>query len=135
MPNDLAVPMLVWEAYLYDELAMSTGGNRDSKTAENRLRIDMPSHPLAGGLSGSVGVLSAAAPVAIAVPGAGADVVASTVNGQPTIFAYDAGDTLADGSSAAAARIGFFLSFEAGTLITDAGWTLLDAAVTWLAPI
>ena len=150
------VTVITWEAFMFDEAKM-TGptvfqdfGNTNRSNAPADVQgpnfdiynVD-GSHPLAAGLSGTVNVYTDEAPrsVSYGIPGADADVVATAdaAGNFPTLFMYEAGDQLADGSVAAGARIGFFFgqqSTEAPNNVPPSfsnynanALSLLDAAV------
>ncbi len=131
--TDVAVPVIVWETWLYDDMGMcGATGDTDYGTDETAdgVAITAASHPLAAGFSGTV---STGASIGWGVPGANADIVA-TVPGnssQAAIFAYDQGDAMVSGS-APAARVGFYFSDETPAGLSSDGWTLFDTAVNWV---
>jgi len=146
--RDVATPVLVWEPMLFDDMGFAEGtatssgaatgnlGYTDQTPGFTTLDINSAVGELAAGLSGTVAVLNAADPeVNYAVTNAQALGVA-TLPGQPTkwsIFAYETGAQLyGDGGVARARRVGFFFSQAAPTNLTDNGWKLFDAAITWL---
>ena len=63
--------------------------------------------------------------------GSGAQLVA-TVGGRPTIFAYSAGATLADGVAAPGCRVAFPAYHTSVTRLNPNGKDLLDASLAWL---
>ena len=127
------VTIISWEAFMFDEAKMTGttvfqdfgNTNRSSAPIEvqgpnlNIFNVD-GSHPLAAGLSGTVNVYNDEPPrsVSYGIPGPDADVVATAdaAGNYPTLFRYEAGDQLADGSIAPGIRIGFFF----GQLSTEA---------------
>ncbi|HEX7898363.1 MAG TPA: hypothetical protein VF950_11430 [Planctomycetota bacterium] len=127
----IAVPVLVWEPRLYDEFDMIAGsvyGQDWGTRPTGRVRIDVPGHPLAAGLSGTVDV--GPAPLSF---GRAAGAVA-TIDGDPdraALFAYEAGAPMPGGSKAPARRVGIFLFNATAAGLTDAGGRLFDAAVRW----
>ncbi|MEM9562782.1 MAG: PQQ-dependent sugar dehydrogenase [Actinomycetota bacterium] len=127
------VPIITWEIFLYQSLGMTAGGssNRGEAGDFTSVIITDPTHPLAGGLSGTVGISSATA-FSWGEPTADADVVATLPNGQhPVIFAYEKHDIMADGSAAPAARIGTFPSFSTPTKWNGSGVDLFNAGPVW----
>jgi hypothetical protein len=146
--RDVDRPVLVWEPILFDDMGFAEGtattdgaatgnlGYTNQTPGFTTLDISPGAGELAAGLSGTVAVLNAADPeVNYAVTNAQALGVA-TLPGQPTkwsIFAYETGAQLyGDGGVARARRVGFFFSQAAPTNLTDNGWKLFDAAITWL---
>ncbi|GAA4424553.1 hypothetical protein GCM10023169_21320 [Georgenia halophila] len=125
------VPLLAW-AHLID-----AGLATESAVilVDDRVDVVAPEDPLAAGFSGRVTVYRGPGKVTWGEPAAGATVVARTVEGaRPAIFRYPAGATLADGSAAAAPRIGIFLGRPALApwLLSADGLALVDAALTEL---
>jgi hypothetical protein len=141
--RDLPVPVVVWEPSLFDDFGMT--GPEESRAcgvaaSSGEALISLPSHPLAGGLDGTVTVVSNGFDVhrlwmSYGTPGPAAAWVATWPGrpGRAVLFAYEQGAPMPGLPSAPARRVGFFL-FDDGRLhLTPAGWTLFDAAVTWAA--
>jgi hypothetical protein len=159
--KNVATPMIVAEAFLFDDFAMTAdtiwedwGHTFRDETPEPALQdgddslvIKDPAHALAAGLRGTVPVYNDIHNVNygfIPTMGTGVNVVA-TVDGAPdyaTLFVYEKGATLEDGTTAAERRIGFFLGqagIPAGQRVGDPQWdnlhangiALLDAAVDY----
>ncbi|PGH47518.1 beta-N-acetylglucosaminidase domain-containing protein [Streptomyces sp. Ru87] len=130
--TDAAVPVLVWEAYLFDDLGMA--GDPGETFRASRLRISDPGSPLAAGLDGEVAVYRGPDRVRWGTPGPEAEVAAVTADGdsRPALFGYRAGDRMAEGT-APAARVALFLGDEAvdPDVVTERGLDLFDAAVRW----
>jgi hypothetical protein len=130
--RDVATPVLTSEPGLYDNMGMVSVGKPEDHgfTADvTSVRIDDAASPLAAGLTGTVGVLATPGKIAWGVPGAAAARVAS-LPGAPTLatlFAYDKGAAM-PALVAPARRLAFF---QLGGVLTDGGWALFDAAVTW----
>ena len=113
--------------------------------AGDSLHIRKPTHPLAAGLSGKVKVYDVLYSLNFGLPSADADVIAS-INADgtfPTIFVYEKGDKLADGSVAPNKRIGTFLGQNANPSantplayedLSEAGRALFLAAVDYALP-
>jgi hypothetical protein len=142
--RELPVPILVWEAKLFDDLGMTgpmpAKDGPDSEGGLDRralgdLVIKDPLHPIAAGLSGAVRVTNAAqTEMNWAQPGPLAHWIA-TLPGEPTkagMFAYERGTPMI-GLTAPARRVGLFLYNLTATDLTESGWTLFDAAVRWCA--
>ncbi|MEZ5216315.1 MAG: immunoglobulin domain-containing protein [Ilumatobacteraceae bacterium] len=96
----LPVPILVWESYLFDDLRLSAAGSEDGGGSQTKVSVKLPQHPLAAGAAGTVTVVSKPGPLSLAKPGSDAEVVATSNTGRPTLFAYETGATLVDGTSA-----------------------------------
>ena len=131
------VPLIDWEWAVYDELGMdSNNAGGINLTTQTQIRITDPTHPLAAGLpAGLLTVLSAPGDVAsLAVPYPGAKVVATGVNSNAVIFAFEKGAPLhpARITNAPARRVGFFLANDTFRNATDAALGLFDAAVAWV---
>ncbi|MEL6890287.1 MAG: hypothetical protein AAFP84_01720, partial [Actinomycetota bacterium] len=128
---DAAVPILVSESYLFDEMSMTVVGRNGELANRTSIRITDATHPLAAGYSGSVGVFTSPARLGYGVPAGAGTAVANTggSSARSTIFAFETGDMVA-GSTAPAGRVGFFSSF--GAEFTSAGRDLTHAALDWL---
>jgi hypothetical protein len=153
--KDTDVPVVSFEAYMFDNadwVKRTEDGSNDFMNWGNTgrseveplglgkstdsLYIRKSDHPIAKGLSGKVQVYKQPYSLNFGIPSADADVVAS-VNADgtyPTLFVYDKGDKLADGSVAPNKRIALFLGQAANPTanfapdinnLTDAGKTLL----------
>jgi hypothetical protein len=148
--RELAVPLVLWEPNLYDELGMTgpeRGADLGVATGTGELVIKDPAHALAAGLGGSVAAVALPPPPAgeagpprrqpdrwmsYGQPGAHAQVVA-TWPGRPTravIFGYERGAPMV-GLPAPARRVGLYLHNRSPNLLTEAGWRLFDAAIVW----
>ncbi|MGH8222300.1 MAG: SGNH/GDSL hydrolase family protein [Woeseiaceae bacterium] len=133
--NQVSVPVIVYEPWLYDNLGLTGAVARtDYGRAQNQTKLRMTgTHPLTGGLSGIVTVGSAASAFSWGKPGAAAVVAATLRNNtaRPTIFAYEAGALLANGTTAPARRVAVHPNtgtFEAWNVN---GQKLFSAAVQW----
>ena len=125
-----AVPVVSWEGHLFDDMGWATS-SKESAVAQTKVAVADPGHPLAAGLTGSPDVYTSPAKLSVGFVGSAAHVVARdpSTPARATVFAYDAGSVLADGTIAPAARIGLFPTFEGLGLLSDAGWTIVDAAI------
>ncbi|MCX6467510.1 MAG: hypothetical protein NTW05_28595 [Pseudonocardiales bacterium] len=124
--RDVARPVVIWKASLYDEMRMSpaNGGTVD-RTA---VTVTAPADPLAAGRTGAVTVVTATSPLPHGGVATGAAVVA-TLDGRPTLFAYRTGAPMVGGMLAPACRIAFPLPSAGVSRLTPDGLTLLDRAV------
>lgn len=131
----VAVPVLAFEPWLYDNLGMTGSvasthyGRSGNKT---QIRV-IGTHPLAAGLSGVVTVSNSPVSQSWGKPGAAA-VVAATLKGnssKATIFGYEAGAELFNGTAAPARRVAVHLNSGATTAWNVNGRALFDAAVRW----
>jgi hypothetical protein len=85
---------------------------------------------MAAGRSGTVSFTSPQDNVSWGVPGAAADTVA-TAAGRATMFAYEPGDALVGGGTAAGCRIAFPLYQTGPTRFTTNAWAMVDATTSW----
>jgi hypothetical protein len=118
-------------------LRMTAGGAGNQGTVtQTTLDFIDAAHPLSAGRTGTLSVLSAAGSLGFGLvntaPG-GATVAAELTPGQPALFSYLAGATLADGSAAAGCRIGVPFESSTTTSLTADGTAVLDAAITFAA--
>lgn len=162
--KDTDIPVISFEAYMFDNadwVKRTDDGSNDFINwgntgrseveaiglgdALDSMQIRKSDHPIAGGLSGKVKVYGQPYSLTFGVPSADADVVAS-VNpdgSYPTIFVYEKGDKLVDGSIAPNKRIGLFLgqaanpnantTFDFANLTAD-GRKLFLNTVAYTAP-
>lgn len=134
--RDAAVPVLVAEPFLFDDMSMVHQGAGRELSGRDGVTITDPTHPLAAGLSGRVVVFEAPTGLNYGTLDSGAILdhqVANTggTSRRSTIFAYATGEQLVDGAGPArAGRVGLFPSF--GAQLTTDGQTLVGAAVDWL---
>lgn len=105
--RDAAVPVLTWEAYVLDDMAMATNPGETFRVS--RVRISNAASPLAAGLSGEVPVYRGEDRLRWGTPGAGADTAAPDP------------------------RVALFLGDEGldPEVLTDEGRRLFDAAVRY----
>jgi glucose/arabinose dehydrogenase len=130
----VVTPVLNWESALMDDLGMSatTAGNFGTTTGQTQVAIVNAAHPLAAGLTGTVGVVSPAAIFSWGVPNANAVIVARPPSqpGHASVFAYEKGVSM-PGLVAPGRRVGFFLEDATASSLTTQGRALFDAAVRW----
>jgi PKD repeat protein len=133
--RDVAVPVVVWEASIFDDMGLTgptSGSDFGEQTNRTSLIIGAPSHPLAAGLTGTRTVVSSPqtfkwgrpAPAAVQAANLGGD------GTRATIFGYEAGAAMRTGT-AAERRVGFFLHDQSANVLTTDGWKLFEAAVSW----
>lgn len=141
--RDVPVPIIVWEPSLYDDFGMT--GPEENKgcgvaASVGEALIREPGHPMAAGLDGAVTVITNGRNLhhlwmSYGTPGPAAAWVA-TWPGRPNralLFGYERGAPMPGLAAAPARRVGFFFYDDGRLHLTEAGWTLFDAAVTWAA--
>jgi hypothetical protein len=145
--REVAVPVIVWEPSLFDDLAM-TGPEEDgecgAQPSTGEAVVRHTSHPLAAGLNGLVQLVTPPTRsrggrsrpyMSFGSPGASATWIA-TWPGQPEralAFAYERGAPMVGLPAAPARRVGLFVFENNPTLFTESGWALFEAAVLWAA--
>ncbi len=131
--KSVTVPVITWEYALYDDMAMTntTSGTDYGYNTGTSMVITSASHPLAGGLSGTVNLYNTSTNIPFGVPSANAINVGtvSSTSTRKLEFAYDKNAAMVGGFTVNARRVGLFL-VDTATPTTDA-WTLFDAAVSW----
>jgi hypothetical protein len=145
--RDIAVPIIVWEPSLFDDLGMTgpeENGDCGVSPSNGEAVIKDPAHPLAAGVSGLVQLIApnrdgSGRPrrmeMTFGIPGPQAAWVA-TWPGRPTravVFAYERGQAMPGLASAPARRVGLFLYDRSPPQLTETGWALFDAALLWAA--
>jgi acyl-CoA thioesterase-1 len=133
--NQVAVPLIVYEASLYDNLGLTgTAAGTDFARRQNQTQLRIVgTSPLTAGLSGLVTVANSVSSFSWGKPAASA-VVAATLKGdstRATIFGYNAGAMLASGTSAPARRVAFYPNTGAINAWNANGQKLFGAAVQW----
>lgn len=127
----MAVPVMVWERHLFDELKMSEEKNWHTDPQDTFVVTD-PS--LTCGVSGEVTVASSGEhPMNRARPPASATVAAVREEGSDDAvwFGYGTGDALTDGSPAPAARVALWFSAQMPLHTNELGWKLFAHAVAF----
>jgi glucose/arabinose dehydrogenase/PKD repeat protein len=134
--RDLAVPVVLWEGALYDDMGMtSASGSFYGETGGlSSLAIADASHPAAGGLTGTPAVTTAATTLKWGRAGTSAFKVATLVGDatRTAVFGYETGAAM-PGLAAPARRAALFLHDTTASVMTAQGWTLFDATVNWAA--
>jgi hypothetical protein len=140
MYRDVPAPVMVWEPSLFDDFGM-TGPEENHgcgvAAGSGEAVINLPDHPMAAGLDGTVTVITNAHNrwLSYGTPGPAAASVA-TWPGRPNravLFAYDQGAPMPGLPAAPARRVGFFFYDDGRLHLTSSGWALFDAAVAWAA--
>ena len=143
--RDVAVPAVVWESYVYDDMQM-TGPTSDGdfgNVAEadwtTQVQVLDDTHPIATGYSTDevVEVYTDAAQMVWGMPSFSTVVPILALPDTDTFvtFAYDAGDEMVE-LAAPARRVGFFFHDDgtAGSgpeVATADAWKLFDNAILW----
>jgi len=131
--RDVAVPVIVWEASIFDDMGLTgpaSGSDFGEQTNRTSLVIGAPSHPLAGGLTGTRTVVSSPQTFKWGRPAPAAVQAANLGSARATIFGYEAGAAMRTGT-APERRVGFFLHDQSANVLTADGWKLFEAAVSW----
>lgn len=134
--TNATIPVINWEPFIFDDLGM-TGPVADTDFGiipQNQIDILLPDHPLAGGFTGTVTATTAQTDMSWGQPSANAVIVGvnPTIPAQSFIFGYEAGVEMV-GINAEARRVGLFLMDDTPGVLTEDGWALLIAAVSWAA--
>jgi hypothetical protein len=135
--NDSAIPVIIAEAYVLDNMHFTP--NQDTLILpedQTSILIEDSDHPIAGGLTGEVQVIDSPAMIQSCanmqddVPDAQ---IVATIGGNACIAAYEAGVTLADGTSVTPDRRVFIFPHTntIGAGMTDDGWGLVERSVLW----
>jgi hypothetical protein len=102
--------------------------------------INLPSHPMAAGLEGTITVITNRHDryrlwLSYGAPGPAAAAVATWPGrpGRALLFGYEQGAPMPGLPAAPARRVGFFFYDDGRLHLTPAGWALFDAAVGWAA--
>jgi len=126
--REVAVPVLLWEHEILDDMDMTTSQGTLSK--QTQADIVDAAHPMAAGLSGTVTVLDPRDYITWGVPTAAADVVA-TVKGDASkavLFGYETTDVMANSYAAPAKRVGVFLDADSAAKLTADGQSLVHCS-------
>lgn len=147
-------PLISYEAFIQDDMGFAASGSPGadcdpgppgggsckygSVEFHDRIRILMPEHALAAGLTDTVIVYSVSnLELTWGTVAPSAEVVATLIDDTTgaVIYTYQAGDTLFDGTIAAGLRVGFFLEDDNDTgtpnFMTADGKKLFNAAVAY----
>ena len=131
----VTVPVVTLDPQLFDDMGMTptATSNFGTTTGQSSVTITNASHPMAGGLSGTVQVTSANTTFGWGKPNANAAKIATltTDSTRATDFGYASGAVM-PGLTAPARRVGFFYTASSATLTTNGG-VLFDNAIRWAA--
>jgi hypothetical protein len=130
----VTVPMMISEPSLFDDFGMTGktwGNDYGDKPSSTRLTITNAGHPVAGGLSGEIGVTSGLGKFVWGKPSTKGQIVAKLASGEAAIFTYESGAPMFD-RAAPARRLGWFAGRDEAGRFTSEGWRLFDAAIDWL---
>jgi hypothetical protein len=125
----VAVPILVAKPWALDDYGL-TGAAESNYGSKSILAVTItdPSHPTAAGLSGSVAFRAGNTTYTWGTATASAHVVA-TAGADPTIFNVEAGDQLANGTTAAACRLTFPIFNDVPVTYNTNAWNLFHASI------
>ena len=129
----VAVPVLTWENYLFDDLKMTgTNAGHDYGSGSTTDLAFANPHPIRAGISGRQNVYTAKLHYRWGRPAHAATVVAYNPGEEhlAAIFAYDRGDEMV-GKHAPAKRIGWHWGNEEPASATHVGWRLFRQALAW----
>jgi hypothetical protein len=135
--RDAEAGVIVFEGYVFDDMALTgsaAGRDYGYKTGQSQVVVLDGSHPIAGGMSGTVTFAdNAEGNIFWGVPNSNAARIAGLVSDQAkvTVFAYEQGAVLYNGAAAADRRVGMFFGENTASHLTDDGWRMFDAAVAW----
>ena len=132
--TNVTAPVVIWQPLSFADMGMVPTGtsNRGTTTGQTQVKIILPSHTLAGGLTGTQTVVTASSTFSWGKPNANAASVA-TLNSDTTkiiIFGYTQGASM-PGLVAPARRVGSFMNDTTAGSFNTNGWTLFDAAINW----
>jgi uncharacterized repeat protein (TIGR01451 family) len=132
--TNVTVPVVIWQPLSFADLGMVPTGNsnRGTTTSQTQVKIILPTHALAGGLTGTQTVVTASGTFSWGKPNANAASVATLASDTTKIiiFGYTQGASM-PGLVAPARRVGSFMSDTTAASFNTNGWTLFDAAINW----
>jgi len=131
--RSVAVPVLIWESELYDDMGMTptASGNFGTQGSQKQGTVLTPASALAAGITGTQNLTGSNSTFNWGKPSSSARVVTLTSDATKTlIFGYASGATM-PGLTAPARRVGFFLGDTSATSLTGFGWAFFDRAVAW----
>jgi len=138
--RNVAVPLMTWEPYLFDDLGMvsAASGNYGNAGNQREVRLTTVPHPLVAGLqartsSNTRAFYSAPASMSWGKPAPSAMKIATLTSNssKAVIFSYEKGDQMV-GMQAPARRLAFASNDNNKVSYWTNKW-LFEAAVTWLA--
>lgn len=134
--RDTAVPLVVWEHGLYDDLGLTgaiSGRDYGQTMPRTAITISAPAHPIAvaAGLRDTVAALASPGRMAYGAPAPAATRVAALPwPAASPLFVYESGAAMV-GHAAPARRAAFFFSDDSAVNASAAGWRLFDETVYW----
>lgn len=136
--RNVAVPVVTWESYLFDDLGMvsAQSGNYGTISGQTKVTMTTEPHPLAAGLHGYASyeqnVFGAPGDMSWGKPASSATVIATLASdsSKATIFAYDKGDQMV-GMSAPARRVALMFHNSSDVYFWSSQW-FFESAVTWV---
>jgi hypothetical protein len=138
------VPVVNLEASIMDDMKMTGPTKTEDYDEEDETQIVMlpsqSSHPLAAGLMGTVTIVRNQPVGCCGVnwgrPASSAVRIATLpgFNQRASIFAYEQGAVMVDGTVAPARRVGFFAAETACQFLNDDGQRLMQEALKWASP-
>lgn len=133
--RNVVVPVLLWEGELLDDMSMTATNDFGTETNQQHIAIIAATHPMAAGLTGTVGVFPSNNTLTWGRPTVNAVKIATVTTAdttKTTIFGYDTSALMSGSVPAPARRVGFFLHDNNGSALTGDGNALFDAAIKWL---
>ncbi len=136
---NVATPVVTWENGLYPTMKMTgtvSGTDFGSTLTQTAIKIMLPTHAMAAGLTGTSTVLTATDTVLWGKPAITAFRIAQinsatlSDSNKVVIFGYEVGATMV-GQNATGRRVGFFLDGDAAVKWNANGKNLFRAAVNW----
>lgn len=129
------VPVVYAEPYALDDVHLSESASGTFGSFENQdsLKMNVSSHPLTAGLSGTIKIYNQAGKVNFGKPGEEANIIATAADdpGKAAIFAYDKGSKNVKGDPVPARQVSTFLFAGQEDHLTEDGWKLIDESVKW----
>jgi len=128
---DLAIPVIMSEPGLIDDMKMGVGQDAASATS---IEIVNPNHPITKGFNGVVKVLSQPGVLEGASALEGEVQILAALEGDPgmkMLFVYEKGAQM-QGQKAPARRAFVFNEQNSNPLMNNDGWTIIERAVTWV---
>lgn len=137
--RNVAVPVVVWESALYDDMGLVSTAAGSFGTIDNQTAILTTSnstHPLGAGIAAAATMSYGTAGVTMpwGKPASNAIKIATlpSDSSKAVIFAYDKGASMV-GMTAPARRVAFMFSDTSPTVMDNSWWAawLFEAAITW----
>jgi len=133
--KNVTTPVVTLDSQLFDDMGMTatTSANFGTTSSQKNVTITNGTHPMAGGLSGTIQVTTSNTKFAWGKPNANAAKIATLTSDstKSTDFGYDSGVVM-PGLTAPARRVGFFYTASSSNLTANGG-VLFDNAIKWAA--